>query len=134
LHNFLTAQPRILSAMSDTASHVKLSRWFTRLVAFVILSVSGGALAHQWLERNQPVVMAQTCKGNACGTTETVSSAVLPERRSEIAAPTIIGEIPEFTLELPRPVLEFLLPIVTVLFVPIVFARTRQPRAPPVTA
>ncbi len=120
--------------MSDPASHVKLSRWFTRLVAFVILSISGGALAHQWLERNQPVVVAQTCKGDACGTTETVSSAILPERRSEMAAPTIIGEIPEFTLELPRPVLEFLIVLVTFLFVPVAFAHARQPRAPPVAA
>jgi hypothetical protein len=120
--------------MSDPASHVKLSRWFTRLVAFVILSVSGGALAHQWLERNQPVVMAQTCKGKACGASETVFSAILPERRAELAAPTIIGEIPAFTLELPRPVLEFFVPILILLFVPIVFSRTRQPRAPPVAA
>jgi hypothetical protein len=120
--------------MSDLVSHVKPSRWFTRLVAFVILSVSGGALAHQWLERNQPVVVAQTCKGDACGTTEAISSAILPERRAELAAPTIIGEIPEFTLELPRPVLEFLVVLVTFLFVPVVFAPTRQPRAPPVTA
>jgi hypothetical protein len=134
LHNFLTAHPRILSAMSDLVSHVKLSRWFTRLIAFVILSISGGALAHQWLERNQPVVVAQTCKGDACGTTETVFSAILPERRSELAAPTIIGEIPEFTLELPRPVLEFLVVLVTFLFVPVAFAPTRQPRAPPVAA
>jgi hypothetical protein len=120
--------------MLDAASHVKLSRWFTRLIAFVILSVSGGALAHQWLERNQPIVAAQTCKGDACGTTEAVLGAILPERRTEIAAPTIIGEIPEFTLELPRPVLEFFVPVLVVLLVPVAFVRTRNPRAPPVTA
>ena len=154
LHSFLTAPDGILPAMNGAMGHVKLcagndrqsslcagndrrnapSRWFTRLVAFVILSVSGGALAHQWLERNQPVVVAQSCKGNACQTADTALSAILPERRIQIATPTIIGEIPEFTLALPRPVLEFFVPVAILVFVPVVFARTRQPRAPPVTA
>lgn len=120
--------------MIGAMGHVKLSRWVTRLAAFVILSISGGALAHQWLERNQPVVAAQSCTTEACGTTDTSFSAILPERRTEIAAPTIIGEIPEFTLELPRPVLEFFVPLVIFCFVPVVFARTRNPRAPPVSA
>lgn len=120
--------------MNAAMGHVKASRWFTRLIAFVILSVSGGALAHQWLERNQPVVVAQSCKGDACGSPETSPSAILPERRAQITAPTIIGEIPEFTLERPRPVLEFFVVLAVLLVVPVVFTRTRQPRAPPVTA
>ncbi len=134
LHSFLTAPDGIVGAMNGAMGHVKPSRWFTRLVAFVILSVSGGALAHQWLERNQPVVVAQSCTGNACDAADTALSAILPERRVQIATPTIIGEIPEFTLALPRPVLEFLVPIAILVIVPTVFARTRQPRAPPVAA
>ena len=112
-----------------------LARWITRLIAFIVLSVSGGALAQHWLERQQPAIQPQSCQGDGCGQTAEHVTIILPERRSDAGSNLLVTPTLESITPLPRPRLEFLLlPVVLVALMVVFLERTSSPRAPPVLA
>lgn len=111
-----------------------MARWITRVIAFVVLSVSGGALAQHWLERQQPAIQTQSCQGNTCDTTPELNAIIVPERRADSGLDLLVSPKLESLIELPRPILAFVL-VCTVLvgLVLMGFGRVPNPRAPPVT-
>jgi hypothetical protein len=112
-----------------------MARWITRVIAFVVLSVSGGALAQHWLERQPPVIQTQSCQGNTCHATPEPNAILLPERRADSGLDLPVSPKPESLIQLPRPTLAFVLVCaVLVGLVPGGVERVPNPRAPPATA
>jgi hypothetical protein len=112
-----------------------MARWITRVIAFVVLSVSGGALAQHWLERQPPVIQTQTCQGNTCHALPEPNAIVLPERRADSGPDLPVSPKPESLIQLPRPTLAFVM-VYAVLagLVTVGVGRVPNPRAPPATA
>ncbi len=118
----------------DGKAHI-MARWITRVIAFVVLSVSGGALAQHWLEWQQPVIQTQACQGKTCHATPQHNAIVLPERRADSGLDLPVRPKLESLIPLPRPILAFALICLVLLGPALVRAGcVSSPRAPPATA